>query len=499
MTNRIKSNPIYSWLIGIGIFIMGIGGGYALFSYTVDEKVNDILDRLQLSKTLRPTRLVNDQPAAYFQPTVAFQEAAEKAVDAVVYISTRNKSANSRLDYYTQPSRSSGSGVLVSENGYIVTNNHVIDKANEISVILNDKTEYEAELIARDLDTDLALLKISSSETDLKFPFLSFGDSDKSTIGQWVLAVGNPFSLTSTVTAGIISAKARDIGVIAQNSSNNSPFDYSIESFIQTDAAVNPGNSGGALVNLNGELIGINTAIASETGSYAGYSFAIPANLVKKIVADLTEYGVVQRGFLGVSIKDIDAKIAKRNNLKTLKGAYITAISPKGAAEDAGLEDGDIITSINGKKVNNTSELQEQISNYRPGDKVLVNLIRSAEELNIALVLKNKEGKSELINQRAPSLNPLLKDLGANFDELSKKELLDLELSFAIRVSNIKNESRLHEVGVENGFVITKVNKIPITSFDHFLQLIKNSEQVIYFEGIRPNGKKTYYAITDYK
>ncbi len=317
---------------------------------------------------------------------VDFTKAAEKSLHAVVHIKTKINQqyySNPLYDFFfgTQPKQynqvmplASGSGVIVSQDGYIVTNYHVIKNAEIIDVTLNDKRKYQAKVVGFDEMTDVALLKIDAD----KLPFLPYGNSDNLKIGQWVLAIGNPFNLTSTVTAGIVSAKARDINIMSK---------YGIEAFIQTDAAVNPGNSGGALVNTNGELVGINTAIASNTGSYTGYSFAIPVNIVKKVVADLIKYGKVQRAFLGASIIDLNADIAKYLGVSKTEGVYIYDISPNGAAERAGLKKGDIIEEINGVKVNSLPQLQEQLAIYSPKDEINIIVLRNSKKIAFTLKL----------------------------------------------------------------------------------------------------------------
>jgi len=315
-------------------------------------------------------------PAAENRFTMDFTAAAESSVNAVVHVKTtafRQMEVNPLYEFFfgitpesqSRPVMGFGSGVIISEDGYIVTNNHVIEGSDEVQVTMNDRREFKAELIGVDPTTDLALLKIDEKG----LPKIKYGDSDNLQLGEWVLAVGNPYNLTSTVTAGIVSAKARNINILRNS--------FSIESFIQTDAAVNPGNSGGALVNTLGQLVGINTAIASRTGNYTGYSFAIPVSIVQKVVGDLMEFGEVQRALLGVTITNVTSELAKEEKLDDTKGVYVSGLSENGAAMDAGIKPGDVITSINGIKVNTVSELQEQISKYRPKDKVDVLLKRN--------------------------------------------------------------------------------------------------------------------------
>ena len=339
---------------------------------------------------------------------VNFEYAAEMSVNSVVHIKTKTeirRQADPLLEFFygrpqqlpPQSIQSSGSGILISNDGYIVTNNHVIDGAQDIEVVLNNKKTFTAEIIGNDPNTDLALLKIESND----LPYIEYGNSNDLKIGEWVLAVGNPFNLTSTVTAGIVSAKGRDINIL-----KNDPYTgiSAIESFIQTDAAVNPGNSGGALVNTNGELIGINTAIQSNTGSYTGYSFAIPVNIVKKVVRDLKEFGTVQRAFIGVSIANIDKKLAKEKDITELTGVYVNGVTKNGSAAKAGIKNGDIIKKIGNKTINDVPDLQEQIGQFRPGDKISISLLRDNEEMDVSLTLKNLNGDEEIINNNENEL-----------------------------------------------------------------------------------------------
>lgn len=320
-----------------------------------------------------------------------FTLAAQKSVDAVVHVKIRSQQTsyeNAFLNYIfghsnrpaeQAPVVSSGSGVIVSPDGYIVTNNHVVEGARLLEVVLNDKRTFAARIVGCDPTTDIALLKIDGAD----FPFMEWGNSESLKVGEWVLAVGNPFNLASTVTAGIVSAKARSINVINKSAA--------IEAFIQTDAAVNPGNSGGALVNIKGELVGINTAIESPTGTFSGYSFAVPERIARKVVADLKEFGKVQRAFIGVSITDNNAQLAKQMGIGTLKGVYVTAVAQDGAAKSAGICPGDVILSIAGNTVNKVSELQEQVGTRRPGEQVEVLVFRNGEEVKITLVLRGAD------------------------------------------------------------------------------------------------------------
>ena len=336
-----------------------------------------------------------------------FTQAAELSVNAVVHVKTtyRNQMSSQQMDlfeyFFGRPGQqrempaqqASGSGVIISEDGYIVTNNHVIDRADQIQVVLNDKREYTATLIGTDPNTDIALLKIDESN----LPVILMGNSDDLRVGEWVLAVGNPFNLTSTVTAGIVSAKARNINILNA--------EMKIESFIQTDAAVNPGNSGGALVNTRGELVGINTAIASRTGSYSGYSFAVPVSIVQNVVSDIRQYGIVQRAILGVQMREITSELQKEKKLSTLQGAYVERVVPDGAAEKAGIQSGDVITRIDDAAVKTGTDLQEHIGRHRPGDVVSVTLLRDGKTLTVQATLTNRDGGTGVISAEEKPLS----------------------------------------------------------------------------------------------
>lgn len=422
-----------------------------------------------------------------------FTMAAEKSVNAVVHINTVSQQVNNlaydpfaelffgpqkRQQIFEQ--RGSGSGVVISEDGYIVTNNHVVNGAEKIEVILNDKRTYVAELIGSDASTDVALLKIKEKNLS----FLTYGNSDAVRVGEWVLAIGNPFNLNSTVTAGIISAKGRN-NIL---NGNQRP----IESFIQTDAAVNPGNSGGALVNTNGELIGINTAIASNNGAFQGYSFAVPVNIVKKIVSDLVEFGTVQRAYIGVSIQDIDSKLADTKGLKQLKGIYVNGISAGGSAQDAGIEEGDVITGVHDVPITSVSELQEQVSRYRPGDKINVTILRNNKEMNLPVVLKTFDNTTKLVKK-----NDLVKKsiqvLGADFVNLDFNELSALHSENGVKIEKI-GSGKLAQVGVQQGFVITSIDRKKVSTVDDVQKLLGDKNGTVVLEGFYPNGMRASYS-----
>lgn len=418
-------------------------------------------------------------------------QAAEKSVSAVVHITTKTKnsmydSSNQLFEFFFGPrggynqepqySMSAGSGVIISEDGYIVTNNHVVDGAENIDVILNDNRRFTAKVIGRDPNTDIALVKIDAKNLTV----LPWGDSESLKLGEWVLAVGNPFNLTSTVTAGIVSAKSRSIGIM----SGQMP----MESFIQTDAAVNPGNSGGALVNARGELVGINTAIASRTGSYSGYSFAIPASIVHKVVDDLRKFGEVQRALLGVTIKNVDDALAKKENLSKIEGVFIEETAEDGAARSAGIKKGDVIISINGTKVNSISELQEQVGKHRPGDIVAVIVKRDGTEKSYNVTLRNMKGNTSIVKES-------LSVLGAEFGEISSKDKDRLNIDQGVQVLKL-NSGKLKNIGVRPGFIITDVNKISVGSVEDIKRVLaqSSSKKPILLEGVYPDGKWTYYV-----
>lgn len=444
-----------------------------------------------------------------------FTKAAEQTVNAVVCIksfTTRQQQQNpyggggydpfGMFDFFfgqpqqrqqprQQPRNSEpvqsglGSGVIISDDGYIVTNNHVIDGADKLEVLLNDNSTFEARVIGTDEATDLALIKIEAKDLS---PIL-FGDSENLKVGEWVLAVGNPFGFNSTVTAGIISAKARSLGQAQQKNK------LSIESFIQTDAALNPGNSGGALVNLKGELIGINSAIYSNTGSYSGFSFAIPTTIVKKVMTDLRQYGTVQRAMLGASVADLDAKIAKEKNITATKsGVIIASVQDRSTAHEIGLQEGDVITAVNGVHVASRAQLVEQVSKYRPGDSISITFIRNNKEITKSATLRNQQGNTDITRKGDFS------ELGCAFMKPSEETKRNLGISTGVQVQGIKAGS-FRDAGVKDGFVILEINGSPVNSADDveriYNQIMRGDDQdrVMFLTGIYPTGKKYYYAV----
>ena len=372
------------------------------------------------------------------------------------------------------PGMATGSGVIISQDGYIVTNNHVIDNANKIEVTMNDKRTYVAELIGTDKTTDLALLKIEAKNLF----FMSFGNSDETKVGQWVVAVGNPMNLTSTVTAGIISAKGRSIDLLRSQDNQ-----YAIENFIQTDAAINPGNSGGALVNTKGELIGINTAIASQTGSYTGYGFAVPVNLVKKVMDDLLKFGKVQRGVLGVSIQEITQELANKEGLSELKGVMVQDVTEGGAALKAGIKKGDVILKVNDIEINSVSNLQEAVGKFRPGDKLNITINRKGDIKEITAILKGLDGK-ETISMADKNESNSVK--GLTITALSKEEKAQLGINNGVKVDKIG--AGPFKGKLPNGFVITKIDKQSISSPQQAKALLEKAEGALLIEGKNADG-----------
>jgi len=362
----------------------------------------------------------------------------------------------------------------------------VVDGADKLIVTLNNNKNYEATIVGRDPSTDIAVIRIDEKN----LPAITWGSSEEVQIGQWVLAVGNPFELTSTVTAGIVSAKARNINLLGSRQTGEEVFP--VESFIQTDAAVNPGNSGGALVNARGELIGINTAIASRTGVYNGYSFAVPTSIARKVSEDLIRYGNVQRAFIGVRINDVTQEQAKEKGLREVAGVYVNSLTAVGAAADGGMKEGDIILKVGEKPVKNVPELQEQISQYRPGDKVNVGVWRDAKMQNVMVTLRNREGAAELENFEARAAATVA-SLGADFVTPSESELSTLRITGGAKVETL-NTGKLKAAGVQKGFIITKVDSEKVNSPEALSRILKGKSGGVLIEGVYPNGTKAYYG-----
>ncbi len=475
------------------------------------------------------TQVITEAPSAFTKlatnieglPAAApsdFTLAAEKSLHSVVHIKAKisRKSRGGQIDIFDlfgedfpgfqrrggggQMQEASGSGVIISADGYIATNNHVVADSDELEVILNDKRSYPAKIIATDPNTDLAVIQIKADN----LPFLTFANSDDVRVGEWVLAVGNPFNLQSTVTAGIVSAKGRNIGILSENRQDRTPNSRleTLESFIQTDAAVNPGNSGGALVNLKGELVGINTAIASNTGSYAGYSFAIPTSIVKKVTADLLKFGNVQRGYLGVIIQEVNNKVAEELDLKVSQGVYIERFSDaNSSAKAAGLKIGDVITKIDGIPVESSSKLQEMVARHRPGEKVEVNAVdKDGKTKTVMVTLKNLNGTNELVKNE-PFAEVKLDNLGAKVANLNSSEKSKLGIKSGAKITKIDEDGTLAMNGIEEGFVITSIDGEPVKDARDFADKMNGRKGSIRLEGsyLAEPGSRYYYQFYNRK
>ena len=413
----------------------------------------------------------------------AFARASSESTPSVVYIKTltEKRYSNTWYEWFfgDQPSQtyiSTGSGVIFTSDGYIVTNNHVIESADIIEVIHSKRT-YEAKLIGTDPSTDLAVLKIE--KTDL--PNIKLGSARKLNVGEWVLAVGNPFNLTSTVTAGIVSAKGRQINILKTN--------FPIESFIQTDAAINPGNSGGALVNVNGELVGINTAILSKTGSYAGYGFAVPVDIVAKIVGDLINYGEVQKSFTGAEMIDIDQQVGEKMNLEDWNGVIVHKLQKGGAAAKAGLQENDIVIGIDGDAIRNKGEFEEIISYHSPGDRIGITYKRNNRIENTQITLTNAEGTTSILKREVYTS----RSLGADFEIVPKVEKELLGIPHGVRITKIRS-GFINRLNIEEGFTVTFINKIPIEDPETLAEILTKIRGRVYIEGVNREGVKGYYS-----
>lgn len=456
----------------------------------------------------KPVVFQQAQPQIYHSAGITaapqdFVEAAAKTTDVVVHIkATQNKAATSmpmnpfrdffgddffgfRDDGMPSPQVGTGSGVIVSADGYIVTNNHVIDRADELTVTLHDNRSFTAKVVGTDPSTDLALLKIEAE----KLPAITMGNSDVVKVGEWVLAVGNPFNLTSTVTAGIVSAKARNINIL--RSKDRSGKTIPIESFIQTDAAVNPGNSGGALVNTKGELIGINTAIASQTGSYSGYAFAVPVNIVKKVMEDLLKFGVVQRAFLGITIRDMNSELARELDVNVVEGVYVDSVMANGSAYDGGVKKKDIIVRVDETPVKSVPQLQEMIGRKRPGDEVKLTILRDGKEKVLNMTLKNRDNKKEVVKKSPDSV---LDVLGVELEAIDDKTAKKLNIAGGVKVKEISGGKIRMNTDMREGFIITKIDRQTVKSVEDVTNALKDKKGGIMLEGIYETApSSTYY------
>lgn len=501
---------MYAIMAGVAV-ISGLSGAAAFSWITRNDANNDsksVGQSVQQSFMQLASNDITPQT-----PYVDLTEAAEKACNAVVYIKVtigggtriqeyydpfddmfsqffgRGQGGTQRRQVQVPKRQGAGSGVIISGDGYIVTNNHVVEGAEDIKVTLNDNREFTATVIGLDANTDLALIKIDAKD----LPTLVIGDSDALKVGEWVLAVGNPFNLKSTVTAGIVSAKARKI--------NERGTGNEIESYIQTDAAINSGNSGGALVNANGELVGINAALYSQTGQFTGYGFAIPTTIMKKVVTDLREYGAVQRALIGISGSDLSAYIENQKaqdekwskDFGTNEGVYVAEVMDNGAAKEAGLKEGDIIVSLDGKKITKMSELQEHVTMYSPGDKVTVGVLRDKKEKTFDVTLKNNQGNTKVVKAQN------LESLGAEFKELTDEQKKKYEVRNGVLVSSLKNDSPLRKGGVGSDFIIMMANNQTVTSVADleriFKQAIESETKTLFIWGRYTSGRTGRYAV----
>lgn len=477
----------------LGYFGMALAGGLLALGIHDQFTPSPLVQPTSTSTTSPPAKFVSLPGAGGVGVMVPdFTDAAERSVNAVVHVTTQGTMQQAPvMDFFwgyrqapPQEVRGAGSGVIISDDGYIVTNNHVVENADKIVVHLNDKRQYDATVVGRDPSTDIALIKIDAKD----LPILSFGNSDDVKVGQWVLAVGNPMNLTSTVTAGIVSAKARNINILQYDASKDI---FPIESFIQTDAAVNPGNSGGALVDVTGQLVGINSAIASTTGAYTGYSFAIPVNIVRKVTGDLMQFGSVRRAYLGVTITDVDQAMAKELSLPQIKGVYIKDVLDDGAARSAGLKSGDVIVKVGTINVDNVPELQEQVGKFSPGDKVAVTLVRGGKEEVHDMVLKGRDGADATASAKKDSSIPAL---GAELASATPDELKALRIENGVKVLRI-NGGKLRSSGIREGFIITRIDQKPMNAPEDITKALDGKTGGVLIEGIYPNGLRAYYGL----
>lgn len=432
-----------------------------------------------------PNRIQRMEPEKNYLKTTApennFVDATVKSASSVVYIKTisRNQYGRSWFDWFfgdrASQTISSGSGVIYTKDGYIITNNHVINNADRIEVVFN-KRNYPARIVGTDPSTDIAVLKIEAQD----LPNIAIGNSKNLMVGEWVIAVGNPFNLTSTVTAGIVSAKGREINILKS--------EFPIESFIQTDAAINPGNSGGALVNNKGELVGINTAILSRTGSYAGYGFAVPVDIVVKVTDDMINYGEVQKAFLGADVLELNPEIAERLDVSDLSGVVISKVTPDWAADKAGLKKGDIILEINGEAVNSRSAYEEMISYQSPGDRIRIRYKRKGKISEKQITLTNRLGSTHLIKRDIYAST----DLGADLENISDEEKKLLGIDHGVRILRL-NEGLIQRLGIKEGFIITHINKNPVNEAKQLENNLLNIKGRVIIEGMNSRGVKGYY------
>lgn len=472
------------------LFMALLGAGIALFAYTkINERPSGTLSKDTSQVQVRDAEALLTSLTMQ-EGQIDFTYAAEQTVHAVVHVRTKSTvtpQANNPIweyfygDRYSRPRevKGYGSGVIISDDGFIITNNHVIEDAENIEVKLNDNRTFIAQVVGRDPNTDIALLKIKANG----LPFIKYGDSDQLKLGEWVLAVGNPFNLTSTVTAGIVSAKGRNLDILDS--------DLKIESFIQTDAALNMGNSGGALVNTKGQLIGITSAIVSPSGAYAGNSFAIPVTIVKKVVEDLKQFGEVQRAIIGVNIMEVTQEDAEKNKLSEVKGARISNVIPDGSADAAGLKENDIIVKFDGMAVGSPSELQEQVSRRRPGDRANITYIRNGKETTIPITMKNVAGNTNVVTPGMSGGSGTV--YGARLESLGSSDKNKYDVDYGVKVTEI-NDGIFKDYGIKKGYIILSINGKKVKNASDVQNAFGNQDNLKSIEGIQSNGTVFSYS-----
>jgi len=507
--------------IGTSLLIAAVGGAVAIGGYKLLE--NKQMQKMTFEEK-QEIHFANNPENVIMSSTgnPDFTEAAASVSPGVVHINVTMTARSSRggggspfdmfEEFFGMPqrrqaqprqARASGSGVLISPDGYIVTNNHVVEDADKIEVKLTDQRTFEAKVIGRDADFDLALLKVNAS----KLPFVKFGDSDHVRIGEWVLAVGYPLSLQSTVTAGIVSAKGRQIGILGEQGQG---YGYgqpqepivrtAVESFIQTDAVINKGNSGGALVNTRGELIGINAAIASPTGVYAGYGFAIPVNLVKKIVNDFKEFGAVQRGYVGVNFNEINESVRKEYGIDDINGLYVADVVKGGAAEEAGIKKGDVLTKVEGNAIYSSSDLQERVARLNPGDKLKLTYKRDGKERDVTVTLKAQEAKKSTQDEEVnASATEIFNKLGASFRPASDEQKKKFGINSGVVITQVHRGGIFEHFGIERGLVITHVNGKPVSSVDDVEDALGSTRRnMVRITGVSERGTVEFNFPVEY-
>jgi serine protease Do len=477
------------YLLG-ALFMALLGASIALFAYTkIVVKPTPVISKDSSSVELQNAKAYLTSLQTQ-EGQIDFTYAAEQTVHAVVHVHTKSmmssQSDNPIMEWFygdrnSKPREVSGygSGVIITADGYIITNNHVVENAESVEVTLNDKRIFTAKVVGRDPGSDIALLKIKAEN----LPYIKYGDSEQLRLGEWVLAVGNPFNLTSTVTAGIVSAKGRSLQLNEGN--------YRIESFIQTDAALNMGNSGGALVNTKGLLVGITSAIISPNGAYAGNSFAIPVTIVKKVVNDLKEYGEVQRAIIGVNIKDVEADDAAKQKLSEVKGALVTRIIPDGSASQAGMKENDVIIKFDGQSTNTVAELQEQVGKHRPGDKATVTYIRNGKETTIPITLKNVAGNTKIVTAEMGNEEDVV--FGSRLQALSSEEMNSLNVDYGVKVLEV-NKGKFKDIGMAQGYIILSINGKKVKTPGDVKQFADSGTRLKSIDGVLPDGTEFNYT-----